>query len=75
MGLWSATSIGVGAGIFALVRIAVETAGKLAWMSFLIAGGVTLATTYSVSRLAVTYPSKGGPVEYLNRGFGCGTFA
>ncbi len=74
MGLWAATSIGVGAmigaGIFALIGIAVEVAGKLAYLAFLIAGFITLLTTYSVAKLAVAFPSKGGPVEYLNRGFG-----
>jgi amino acid transporter len=76
MGLWAATSIGVGAmigaGIFALIGIAVEVAGKLAYLAFLIAGFITLLTTYSVAKLAVAFPSKGGPVEYLNRGFGTG---
>lgn len=79
MGLWSATSIGVGAmigaGIFALVGIAVEIAGKLAYLSFLIAGFIAFLTTYSVSKLAVKYPSKAGRVKYLNRAYGRGVIA
>ncbi len=79
MGLWTATSIGVGAmigaGIFALMGIAVQIAGKFAYLSFIVAGIIAALTSYSVSRLAVKFPSKGGPVEYLNKAFGKGTFA
>ena len=79
MGLWSATSIGVGAmigaGLFALIGIAVEITGQVAYNAFIIAGIVALLTSYSVSKLAVQFPSKGGPVEYLNKGFGKGVFA
>lgn len=79
MGLWTATSIGVGAmigaGIFALMGIAVQIAGKFAYLSFIVAGIIAAFTSYSVARLAVKFPSKGGPVEYLNKAFGKGTFA
>lgn len=79
MGLFSAASIGVGAmigaGIFALIGVAVDITGKLAYISFIIAGVVALLTSYSVSKLAVQFPSKGGPVEYLNKGFGRGLFS
>ena len=68
MGLWSATSIGVGAmigaGLFALIGIAVDITGQVAYIAFIVAGIVALLTTsYSVSKLAVQFPSKGGPVE------------
>jgi amino acid transporter len=79
MGLWSATSIGVGAmigaGLFALIGIAVDITGQIAYIAFIIAGTVALLTSYSVSKLAVQFPSKGGPVEYLNKGYGNGVFA
>lgn len=79
MGLFSATSIGVGAmigaGIFALVGIAVEIAGTWAFVSFLIAGFIALLTTYSVSKLAITYPSQGGRTEFINKSFGTGILA
>jgi amino acid transporter len=79
MGLWSATSIGVGAmigaGLFALIGIAVDIAGQTAFLAFIVAGIVALLTSYSVSKLAVQFPSKGGPVEYLNKGYGKGVFA
>lgn len=79
MGLLSATSIGVGAmigaGLFALIGVAIGIAGSLAILSFLIAGIVTLLTSYSIAKLAVRYPNKAGPVIYLNRGFGGGIFS
>ncbi len=79
MGFWSATSIGVGAmigaGLFALIGIAVDLTGKLVYLPFLIAGIIALLTTYSVSKLAVKYPSKGGRVKYLNEAFGVGIFS
>ncbi|MEZ5168595.1 MAG: hypothetical protein R2695_19740 [Acidimicrobiales bacterium] len=32
-------------------------------------------TSYSYSKLSVAIPSQGGTVDFLNRGFGTGTFA
>jgi amino acid transporter len=74
MGLWSATSIGVGAmvgaGIFSIFGVATQIAGNAVYMSFLIAGSVALLSTYSFAKLGVSYPSAGGPVEFLIKGFG-----
>ena len=79
MGLWSVTSIGVGAmigaGLFALIGIAVDIAGRFAFLAFFIAGLLALLTAYSVSKMAVAIPSKGGPVKYLNAAFGRTMFA
>lgn len=79
MGLWSAASIGVGAmigaGLFALIGIVTAITGKYAVLAFLIAGFIALLTTYSVSKLSVTFPSKGGRVEYLNQAFGKGVLS
>lgn len=76
MGIFEAASIGVGAmigaGLFALIGIAAEIAGTQAFLSFGIAGVVALLTTYSVARLSVHYPSKGGRVIFLNKAFGKG---
>ena len=62
MGLWSATSIGVGAmigaGLFALIGIAVDITGQVAYIAFIMAGIVALLTSYSVSKLAVNFPAK-----------------
>lgn len=74
MGLWSATSIGVGAmvgaGIFSIFGTATQIAGNAVYVSFIIAGLVALLSTYSYAKLGVRYPSAGGPVEFLVRGFG-----
>ena len=74
MGLWSATSIGVGAmvgaGIFSIFGTATQIAGNAVYVSFIIAGLVALLGTYSYAKLGVRYPSAGGPVEFLVRGFG-----
>jgi len=74
IGLFSAISIGVGgmigAGIFSILGVAVETAGNAMYLSFLIAGFVALLSAYSFAKLGATYPSAGGPVEFLIKGFG-----
>jgi len=74
MGLWGAISIGVGgmvgAGIFSILGAASEIAGNALYISFIIAGLVALLNTYSYAKLGVTYPTAGGPVEFLIRGFG-----
>ena len=65
----------IGAGLFALIGVAVDITGQTAYIAFIIAGIVALLTSYSVSKLAIQFPSKGGPVEYLNKGYGKGVFA
>ncbi|MCQ1535385.1 amino acid permease [Methanosarcina sp. KYL-1] len=76
MGLWAATSIGVGAmvgaGIFSIFGMAAEISGNAVYVSFVIAGLVALLSTYSYAKLGARYPSAGGPVEFLVRGFGDG---
>ena len=74
MGLIPAISIGiggmVGAGIFSILGVATEIAGSKMFISFLIAGFVALLSTYSFAKLGARFPSSGGPVEFLYRGFG-----
>ena len=76
IGLWSAIAIGiggmVGAGIFSILGIATEIAGNLVYVSFIIGGGIALLSAYSYAKLGSKYPSAGGPVEFLIRGFGDG---
>ena len=71
--LWSATSIGlgamIGAGIFALVGIAVEIAGPHAYLSFIIAGFLALLTAYNMAKLSVAFPNKGGKIAYINHAY------
>src|SRR5215212_4627518 len=62
----------VGAGIFALLGEAAAVAGSAVWLSFLLAGLVTVLLAYNVVKLGIRYPSTGGLIEYLLRGFGNG---
>ena len=72
--LLSAVSIGVGgmigAGIFSILGVAGAIAGPAVFLSFLIAGVVAMLCTYSFAKLGVTFPSAGGPVEFLVKGLG-----
>ena len=62
----------VGAGIFALLGEAAVMAGSAVWLSFLLAGLVTMLLAYNVVKLGIRYPSEGGLLEYLRQGFGNG---
>jgi amino acid transporter len=79
IGLVAAISIGVGgmigAGIFSILGVGVQIAGNAVYLSFLIAGAVALFCAYSYVKLGSKFPSAGGPVEFLVRGFGSGTIS
>ena len=62
----------VGAGIFALLGEAGAVAGSATWVSFLLAGVISVLLGYNVVKLGVRYPSSGGLFEYLLQGFGNG---
>ena len=62
----------VGAGIFSLLGAAGEVAGAAVWISFLIAGAVAGLQGYSFAKFGARYPSAGGLLEYVVRGFGDG---
>nr|WP_183501007.1 MULTISPECIES: APC family permease [Microbacterium] len=62
----------VGAGIFALLGAAGAVAGSAVWLSFLIAGLIAGLQGYSFAKLGATYPSAGGMLAYLAKGFGEG---
>src|SRR3974390_558606 len=64
----------VGAGIFPLRGAAGEVAGAAVWLSFALAGGVAMLQGYSFSKLGARYPSAGGLLEYVKRGWGDGHF-
>jgi amino acid transporter len=76
IGYWPVFAIGVGGmvggGIFAVLGLAVELAHGGTPIAFVMAGIVALITSYSYTRLSVTYPSQGGTVEFLNQAFGPG---
>jgi len=65
----------VGAGIFIVIGEAGAIAGNLVVVSFLIGGLIALFCGYSLSKLAVRYPSRGGIIEYLVQGYGEGFFS
>ena len=77
LGTFSAFSIGVGGmvggGIFAVTGLAIELTRGAAPVAFIVAGAVALLTAYSYWKLTLAFPSEGGTVEFLNRGFGAGT--
>jgi amino acid transporter len=74
IGFWEAYSIGVGGmiggGIFAVLGLTILLAKGAAPIAFLFAGVIALITAYSYAKLSVRYPSEGGTVEFLVRGFG-----
>src|SRR6201981_2443308 len=64
----------VGAGIFALLGAAGAVAGAGVWLSFLLSGVIALLQGYSFAKLGARYPSAGGLLEYVAKGFGDGHF-
>src|SRR4051812_29335132 len=65
----------VGAGIFALLGAAGEVAGAAVWISFLVAGAIAGLQGYSFAKFGARYPSAGGLLEYVRKGYGDGHFA
>lgn len=64
----------VGAGIFALFGEAGAIAGAAVWVSFLIGGIIALLQGYSFAKLGSRYPSAGGLIDWIVRGYGSGLF-
>lgn len=79
MTVLQATYIGVGsmvgAGIFALLGAAGAVAGSAVWLSFLIAGIIAALQGYSFAKLGARFPSGGGILTFLSKGFGEGHLA
>ena len=79
LGLAAAISIGlggmIGAGIFSIIGVAANISGTALYLSFLIGGFIALLSTYSFAKLSITYPSAGGPVEFIVKGFGNNIFS
>jgi amino acid transporter len=65
-GVASAVMLGigsmVGAGIFIVIGQAGAIAGNIVWLSFVIGGIAALLSGYSLAKLALRYPSRGGIV-------------
>jgi len=64
----------VGAGIFALFGEAGAIAGAAVWVSFLVGGIIALLQGYSFAKLGARYPSAGGLIDWIARGYGSGLF-
>ena len=64
----------VGAGIFALFGEAGAIAGAAVWLSFLIGGIIALLQGYSFGKLGARFPSAGGMISWIVRGYGKGLF-
>jgi len=78
IGFWEAYSIGVGGmiggGIFAVLGLTILLAKGAAPVAFFFSGLIALLTSYSYAKLSVRFPSEGGTVEFLVRGFGNNLF-
>jgi len=55
----------VGGGIFSTLGVVIGVAGQWAWLSFLVAGLIALATGYSYVKLADYYGEGGGAFTFL----------
>ena len=79
IGLFAAMSIGIGgmigAGIFSILGVVAQASGGAMCVSFLIGGIIAFLSTYSYAKLGVRYPSAGGAVEFLVKGFGDGVLS
>src|SRR5512134_2999469 len=79
IGMAAAVSIGiggmVGAGIFSILGVVAHAAGNMMWLAFMIGGVVALLSTYSYAKLGAVFPSAGGAVHFLVKGFGDGVLS
>ncbi len=77
--LISAIGIGiggmVGGGIFAVLGLSISLAKGAAPLAFAFAGLIAIVTAYSYGKLSLAYPSSGGTVTFMNKGFGRGIFS
>ena len=65
----------VGGGIFAVLGLAVSLSKGGTPLAFALAGFIALVTSYSYAKLSAVYPSSGGTVTFMNKGFGKGIFS
>lgn len=74
LGLFSATSIGVGiivgAGIYVLIGIAAGLAGNMIWLSFLISALVAIFTGLSYAELSSVFNKSDGEYSYVSNAMG-----
>lgn len=55
----------VGGGIFSVLGVVVQLAGPLAWLAFVFAGLIALATAFSYSHLTTAFGKGGGAFGFL----------
>jgi len=74
MGLFGATTLGIGAlmgaGIYVLIGLAVGHAGPSAWMSYVICGLVSFISVFMYGELARRVPVTGGGYAYAHNELG-----
>ena len=74
LGLFAALTIGIGtmigAGMFGLPGTAVQRAGPLATLTFVLGGIIAIFTALSASELGTAMPKSGGAYFYVNRALG-----
>lgn len=68
MGLFGASTIGIGAlmgaGLYVLIGMAANVAGPSVWISYVICGGLAFFTTLMFAELAKIIPKSGGGYAY-----------
>lgn len=74
LGLFDVTVAGVGiilgAGIYALIGIAAQSAGNATWLSFLITAIIAIFTGLSYAELSSMFHGDAGEYDYLKTAFG-----
>lgn len=57
----------VGGGIFSVLGVIIQTAGKWAWLSFILAGIIALISAHSYNQLSLKYKKSGGAFIFLSK--------
>jgi basic amino acid/polyamine antiporter, APA family len=74
LGLFGATTIGVGAllgaGVYVLIGLAAGEAGPSVWISYIVCGGLAFLTTLLFAELARLVPMSGGGYAYAYQALG-----
>lgn len=74
IGLFGATAyavgIMIGAGVYALIGVAVGYAGNSIWLSFVLAAVIASFTALSYAELVSAFPESGGEYVYMKASFG-----
>lgn len=77
--MFAAVSIGIGgmigAGIFSILGVVAEAAGSAMPLAFIVGGIVALLSTYTYAKMGAKFPSAGGAVVFLVKGFGPGVLS